>query len=65
MECMPNPLSGRKSLKNALAFRKKRIFYRKCRFHIFCSIFLVYHAGYVLRHLNFANSPRLSVSRIF
>ena len=65
MGCMPNSLSGTKNLKNALTFRKKRIFHSECRFYIFSYIFLVYHAGYVLRHLNYANCPRLSVFRIF
>ena len=46
-------------------FEKNRIFYRECRFYIFSYIFLVYHADYVLRHLNYEKCPRLSVSRIF
>ena len=57
MGCMPNALSGTKSLKNALAFRKKRFFHREYRFYIFRYIFLVYHAGWALRHLNYANYP--------
>ena len=66
MGCMPNSLTGTKSLKNAIVFRKKRIFHdRECRLYIFSYIFLVYHAGYVLRHLNYAKCPRLSFSRIF
>ena len=40
-------------------------FSSECRFYIFSYIFLVYHAGYVLSHLNYAKCPRLSVSRIF
>ena len=65
MECMPNFLSGTKSLKNAPAFRKKRIIYRECRFYIFNYIFLFYLAVYVLRHLNYVKCPCLSFLRIF
>ena len=65
MGCMPNSLFGTKSLKNAIAFRKKHIFYRDCRFYIFSYIFLVYHAGHVLKHFNYVRCPCLSVSRIF
>ena len=65
MGCMPNSLSGTKSLKNALAFRKRRIIYRECRFYIFNYIFLFYLAVYVLRHLNYVNCPCLSFLRIF
>ena len=65
MGCMPNSLSGTKSLKNAIAFRKRRNFHHECRFYIFSYIFLVYHTVYVLRHLNYAKCPCLSVSRIF
>ena len=46
-------------------FSKKHIFYHECRFYIFSYIFLVYHAGYVLKHFNYAKCPSLSVSRIF
>ena len=65
MGFMPNSLSGTKSLKNALAFRKKRIIYRKCRFYIINYIFLFYLAVYVLRHLNYLKCPCLSFLRIF
>ena len=44
--------------------KNSRIFHCECRFYIFSYIFLVYHAGYVLRHLNYAKCPRLSVSKI-
>ena len=60
MGCMPNSLSGTKSLKNALALRKKRIIYRKCRFYIINYIFLFYLAVYVLRHLNYVKCSCLS-----
>ena len=65
MGCMPNSLSGTKSLKNALALRKRRIIYRECRFYIFNYIFLFYLAAHVLRHLNYVNCPCLSFLRIF
>ena len=65
MGCMPNSLSETKSLKNAIGFRKKHIFYRKCRFYIFSYIFVVYHTGHVLKHFNYAKCPCLSISRIF
>ena len=65
MVCMPNSLSGTKSLKNALAFWKMRIIYRECRFYIFNYIFLFYLAVYVLKHLNYVKCPCLSFLRIF
>ena len=65
MGCMPNSLSGTKSLKNALAFRKKCIIYSKCRFYILNYIFLFYLAVYVLSHLNYLKCPCLSFLRIF
>ena len=46
-------------------FEKKTYFHRECLFYILSYIFLVYQAGYALRHLNYANCPRLSVCRIF
>ena len=65
MGCIPNSLSGTKSLKNALAFQKKRIIYRKCRFYILNYIFLFYLAVYVLKHLNYLKCPCLSFLKIF
>ena len=65
MGCMPNSLSLTKSLKNALAVRKKRIIHRKCRFYIINYIFLFYLSVYVLRHLNYLVCPCLSFLRIF
>ena len=65
MGCMPNSPSGTKSLKNALAFQKKCIIYRKCRFYILNYIFLFYLAVYVLRYLKYLKCPCLSFLRIF
>ena len=65
MGCMPNSLSGTKSTKNALAFRKKRNIYRECRFYISNYIFLFYLAVFVLRHLKYVKCPCLSFLRIF
>ena len=65
MGCIPNSLSGTKSLKNALAFQKKCIIYRKCRFYILNYIFLFYPAVYVLKHLNYLKCPCLSFLNFF
>ena len=54
-----------KSEKCPRFLKKTHIIHRECRFYILNYIFLVYHAGYVLRHLNCAKCPRLSVPRIF
>ena len=59
------PIRDEKSEKCPRFSKKTRIFHRECRFYIFSYIFLVYHASYVLRHLNYAKCPRLSVSVIF